>query len=173
MSKRAFITGITGMVGSHLADYLLQHTDWDIYGLIRWRSPLDNLQDIVHRINRGERVFLLYGDLRDAVSLQRAIGAVLVGRIRGGEREFGGLDGPCVERPARFYRGVEGLRDLSSSEFAAAESIAELGDCLAGEIGHYSITFGTAKKPCCASGAFLRMSSRQLPSLTTSPRRRR
>ena len=26
MKKRAFITGITGMVGSHLADYLLDNT---------------------------------------------------------------------------------------------------------------------------------------------------
>jgi len=29
------ITGITGMVGSHLADYLLKNTDWKIYGLAR------------------------------------------------------------------------------------------------------------------------------------------
>lgn len=61
------------MVGSHLADYLLEHTDWDIYGLARWRSPLDNLQDLVPRINRAERVFLVYGDLRDAHSLQQAV----------------------------------------------------------------------------------------------------
>jgi len=27
---KVLITGITGMVGSHLADYLLEHTDWDI-----------------------------------------------------------------------------------------------------------------------------------------------
>ena len=26
--KRALITGITGMVGSHMLDYLLQETDW-------------------------------------------------------------------------------------------------------------------------------------------------
>ena len=32
MKKRALITGITGMVGSHLSDYLLANTDWDIYG---------------------------------------------------------------------------------------------------------------------------------------------
>jgi GDP-mannose 4,6-dehydratase len=75
MSQRAFITGITGMVGSHLGDYLLEHTDWDIYGLIRWRSPLDNLQHIIPRINRGDRVFLLYGDLRDSASLERAVAA--------------------------------------------------------------------------------------------------
>ena len=30
MKKVAFITGITGMVGSHLADFLLENTDWEI-----------------------------------------------------------------------------------------------------------------------------------------------
>ena len=25
------ITGITGMVGSHLVDYLIENTTWDIY----------------------------------------------------------------------------------------------------------------------------------------------
>ena len=42
-NKKAFITGITGMVGSQLAEYLIENTDWDIIGLIRWRSPLDNI----------------------------------------------------------------------------------------------------------------------------------
>ena len=37
----ALITGITGMVGSHLADYLLSNTDWEIIGLCRWRSPFE------------------------------------------------------------------------------------------------------------------------------------
>lgn len=36
--KKALITGITGMVGSHLADFLLENTDWDVYGVCRWRS---------------------------------------------------------------------------------------------------------------------------------------
>lgn len=63
------------MVGSHLADFLMDNTDWDIYGLVRWRSPLENLQRLVPHINRGERVFLSYGDLRDAASLQRAVAA--------------------------------------------------------------------------------------------------
>ena len=43
---KAFITGITGMVGSHLADFLLENTDWEIHGLIRWRSPLDNIEEL-------------------------------------------------------------------------------------------------------------------------------
>ena len=70
---RAFITGITGMVGSHLADYLLEHTDWEIYGLARWRSPLDNLFHILPRINNKDRVHLLYGDLRDYISIHEAV----------------------------------------------------------------------------------------------------
>jgi len=71
--KRVLITGITGMVGSHLADYLLEKTDWEIYGLCRWRSPLDNISSLLPKINRGERVHLVYGDLRDYHSIHEAI----------------------------------------------------------------------------------------------------
>ena len=60
MTIRALITGITGMVGSHLADYLLANTDWDIFGLFRWRSPLDNIQHLLSQVNRKDRVFLVY-----------------------------------------------------------------------------------------------------------------
>lgn len=73
MVKRAFITGITGMVGSHLADYLLANTDWEIYGLCRWRSPLDNIAHLLPRVNNRDRVFLLYGDLRDYLSIHEAV----------------------------------------------------------------------------------------------------
>ena len=30
MKVKALITGITGMVGSHLCDFLLKETDWDM-----------------------------------------------------------------------------------------------------------------------------------------------
>ena len=70
---RALITGITGMVGSHLADYLLEHTDWDIYGMCRWRSALDNVKHLLERANRRDRVFFLYGDLRDYISIQNVV----------------------------------------------------------------------------------------------------
>ncbi len=73
MRKRALITGVTGMVGSHLADYLLEHTDWEIDGLCRWRSPLDNLSHLLPRINGRDRVRLLYGDLRDDISIDQAV----------------------------------------------------------------------------------------------------
>ncbi len=72
-APRALITGITGMVGSHLAEYLLAHTDWTIDGMCRWRSPLDNITALVPRINAGERVRLLYGDLRDTLSVNEVV----------------------------------------------------------------------------------------------------
>lgn len=50
--KRALITGITGMVGSHLADYLLADTDWEVFGMCRWRSPLDNVEHLLDMVNR-------------------------------------------------------------------------------------------------------------------------
>lgn len=73
MKKKAFITGITGMVGSHLTDYLLENTDWDIDGLCRWRSPLDNIAHLLPRINAGDRLRLVYGDLRDYLSIHEAV----------------------------------------------------------------------------------------------------
>ncbi len=73
VTKNALITGITGMVGSHLTDYLLEHTDWEIYGLCRWRSPLDNISHLLSRINAKDRVHLVYGDLRDYLSIHEAV----------------------------------------------------------------------------------------------------
>ncbi len=73
MKERALITGITGMVGSHLADFLLKNTDWDIYGMCRWRSPLDNVEHLLDRVNRKDRVFFIDGDLCDSVSLLHAV----------------------------------------------------------------------------------------------------
>ena len=67
------ITGITGMVGSHLTDFLIEHTDWEVHGICRWRSPLVNLEDQTERINDGDRLFLHYADLRDPISIDHAI----------------------------------------------------------------------------------------------------
>jgi len=72
-NKIALITGITGMVGSHLADYLLNNTTWNVHGLCRWRSPLDNISHLLSRINSGDRLYQHYADLRDYQSLQHVI----------------------------------------------------------------------------------------------------
>lgn len=73
MKTTALITGITGMVGSHLADFLLENTDWDIVGVCRWRSPLDNVGHLLDRVNKKDRVYFDYADLNDESSLISAI----------------------------------------------------------------------------------------------------
>lgn len=72
-NTKALITGITGMVGSHLTDFLLENTDWDIFGMCRWRSPLDNVSHLVERANRRDRLKFLSGDLRDYISLLNVV----------------------------------------------------------------------------------------------------
>jgi len=74
--KKALITGMTGMVGSHLADYILKNTDWEVYGMQRWRSPLDNIMHLMDRINNKDRVFVEYGDLNDMSSLLTVLSKV-------------------------------------------------------------------------------------------------
>jgi GDP-mannose 4,6-dehydratase len=73
---KVLITGITGMVGSHLAEFLLAHRpDDEIHGLVRWRSPLENIQRILPRIT------LHQGDLRDLNSLVTLLNRIKPGRI--------------------------------------------------------------------------------------------
>jgi GDPmannose 4,6-dehydratase len=71
--SNVLITGITGMVGSHLADYLLENTDWKIYGFARWYDSLDNLEHLASEIDKKERIELIYGDLNDLPSLMTAV----------------------------------------------------------------------------------------------------
>lgn len=73
MNKNALITGITGMVGSHLADFILENTDWNIHGVCRWRSPLDNVEHLIERVNLKDRIFFNYADLNDDFSLMKVI----------------------------------------------------------------------------------------------------
>lgn len=73
---RILITGITGMVGSHLAEYVLQQQPGvAVHGLVRWRSPRDAIAGIL------DRVILHEGDLRDLNSLVRVLGRVRPERI--------------------------------------------------------------------------------------------
>ncbi|OGM10423.1 GDP-mannose 4,6-dehydratase [Candidatus Woesebacteria bacterium RBG_13_34_9] len=66
--RNILITGITGFVGSHLAEYILKnHPRVKIYGLTRWRSPLDNINHISKNLN------LKWGDLLDPFSLKEII----------------------------------------------------------------------------------------------------
>lgn len=68
MKKRALITGINGMDGSHLADFLLSK-DYDVFGLER-RASTENRINCKHLDNR---VVFIKGDLSDQNSLVRAL----------------------------------------------------------------------------------------------------
>lgn len=63
MSKKVIITGITGFAGSHLMDYLLEHTDYEVYGIKRVNSSLRNIHHALDKIT------LLDADLLDETSL--------------------------------------------------------------------------------------------------------
>jgi GDP-mannose 4,6-dehydratase len=68
--KRVLITGITGFVGSHMADHILKNVpDVKIYGIKRWRSRDEN---ILHLLD-NKQVTFLEADLTDRGSLSRAI----------------------------------------------------------------------------------------------------
>jgi GDP-4-dehydro-6-deoxy-D-mannose reductase len=64
---RVLITGISGFVGSHLADYCLTKEDVEVFGTIRWRSRTENIIHIKDDIN------LVECDIRDAASVKKAI----------------------------------------------------------------------------------------------------
>lgn len=67
-NKIAFVTGISGMDGSHLAEFLLSK-DYKIYGLMR-RSSTDNTWRIRHLLTDIE---IVNGDVTDQGSLDKAI----------------------------------------------------------------------------------------------------
>ena len=65
---KVLITGITGFVGSHLTEFLLEnHKDLQIFGLKRWRSPLTNLSSVINKVN------FVDGELRDLASILKII----------------------------------------------------------------------------------------------------
>lgn len=63
---RAFITGAAGFAGSHLADYLLARTDWEIYAFVWEKESTENLPTHV-------RLHLVYGDICRADSVATAV----------------------------------------------------------------------------------------------------
>jgi GDP-4-dehydro-6-deoxy-D-mannose reductase len=72
---RVLITGVTGFVGSHLADYLQAQDGIEVLGTHRWRSRMDNIAHL-----RG-RIGLVECDLGDAPAVRRMLEAVRPDRV--------------------------------------------------------------------------------------------
>jgi GDP-4-dehydro-6-deoxy-D-mannose reductase len=71
---RILITGITGFVGSHLAEYALGQGA-EVYGSSRWRSQTDNIEHIQDQITCVE------SDLRDLSSVQHLLDVAAPDRV--------------------------------------------------------------------------------------------
>jgi GDP-mannose 4,6-dehydratase len=69
--RKILITGITGFVGSHLAEYIFGlNQGHEVYGLCRWRSPRDNIRNIYNQI------MMLEADLFDLGGMIRHLDTV-------------------------------------------------------------------------------------------------
>jgi GDP-D-mannose dehydratase len=66
---RLLITGITGFVGSYMAEYALQQGA-EVFGSIRWRSKTDNIDHLRSKIT------LIESDLRDLFSVRALLETV-------------------------------------------------------------------------------------------------
>lgn len=66
---RVLITGITGFVGSHLAEYCLQREDVEVFGTYRWRSPRENISHL-------KDLTLVECELTDAAAVLQALDEV-------------------------------------------------------------------------------------------------
>ena len=65
---KALITGITGFVGSHLAEYLLS-LNYEVFGSVRWRSKRDN---IAH-LEKQQVIKLFETDIKDPLSVRKTV----------------------------------------------------------------------------------------------------
>jgi GDP-mannose 4,6-dehydratase len=69
-NRRVLITGLTGFVGSHLAEHLLEHEpSTTITGFRRWRSPIDNVRKLLDE----PRINWVSGDLLDESSVRNLV----------------------------------------------------------------------------------------------------
>jgi len=96
MSKKILITGITGFVGSHMTDFLLENSDYEIFGLKRFNSQMRNIHHVQDKIN------LINGDLIDQNSLMKALDIVQPDQIY----HFGALSWvtPSWDMPAAYMQ---------------------------------------------------------------------
>jgi GDP-4-dehydro-6-deoxy-D-mannose reductase len=96
MKKRVLITGITGFVGSHMMDRLLEEGKAQVFGLKR---PNARLRNVHHALNR---VKFIDGDLLDETSLIKTLKIAKPDEIY----HFGALSWvtPSWDQPAVYFQ---------------------------------------------------------------------
>ena len=72
---KVLITGITGFVGSHLADYLLGRDGIQVCGIARWRSQKENIKHL------SDKVTLVECDIKDMTSVREVVKSFKPDRI--------------------------------------------------------------------------------------------
>lgn len=65
---KALITGITGFVGSHLAEHLLS-LNYEVFGSVRWRSKRDNID----HLEQDGSIVLFETDIKDPLSVRKTV----------------------------------------------------------------------------------------------------
>jgi dTDP-glucose 4,6-dehydratase len=75
MKKKVLLTGISGFIGSHIAEHLSKNTDWDIVGIASFRHKGDSMR--LESLDPS-RVTMFYHDLNGPISerLIEAIGPI-------------------------------------------------------------------------------------------------
>ena len=68
--RRALITGINGMDGRHLADFLLDK-GYEVFGMVRRQSVPENQTYRLEKLNKKVRTF--YGDINDEHSISNIL----------------------------------------------------------------------------------------------------
>lgn len=71
MNKKIIITGVTGQDGSYMADYLLQNTNHEVYGMVR-RTSKPNYHNLTSAL-KNPKFKLIVGDLSDSQSIENVV----------------------------------------------------------------------------------------------------
>lgn len=71
MKKKVFVTGVLGQDGANMVEYLINNTDYDIFGMVR-RSSNPNFINCKSFL-KNSRFKLVYGDLSDSVSIDSLV----------------------------------------------------------------------------------------------------
>jgi GDP-4-dehydro-6-deoxy-D-mannose reductase len=72
---RILITGISGFVGSHLAEYFLAGGKHEVFGTIKWRSNRENI------IHIQDKIKLYECDIKDAFAMKTILSEIKPDRI--------------------------------------------------------------------------------------------